>query len=45
MLLFFFIIDLYFLIPTLIAQILISTAELVTTTRIPTNDANAEIET
>ena len=45
MLLFFFIIDLYFLIPAVIAQIFFSTAELVTTTRIPTNEANAEIET
>ena len=45
MLLFFFIIDLYFLIPAVIAQIFIPTAELVTTTRTPTNDANAEIET
>ena len=42
---FFFIIDLYFLIPTMIAQMFISTAELVIPTETQTNKANAEIET
>ena len=40
----FFIIDLYFLIPPVIEQILIPTVELVTPTVIATNEANAEIE-
>ena len=38
-------IDLYFLIPTVTAQIFIPTAELVMPTGIQTNEANAEIET
>ena len=42
---FFFIIDLYCLIPAVIAQILIPTAEIVIPTGIQTNGANAEIET
>ena len=45
LLLLFFSIDLYFLIPSIIAQIFIPTAELVTPTGIATNEANAEIET
>ena len=45
LLLLFFIIDLYFLIPAVIAQIFIPTAELVILTGIATNKANAEIET
>ena len=43
MLLFFFIIDLYFLIPAVIAQIFIPTAVIPTGTQ--TNKANAKIET
>ena len=43
--LFFSIIDLYFLIPEVIAQIFICTAELVASTGIPTNETNAESET
>ena len=35
----------YFLIPAMIAQIFIHTAELVIPTGTPTNEANAEIET
>ena len=42
---FFFIIDLYFLISAVIAQMFIPTAELVIPTGISTNEANAEIET
>ena len=42
---FFFIIDLYFLIPAVIAQSLIPTAKLVIPTGAQTNEANAEIET
>ena len=42
---FFFIIDLYFLIPAVTAQMFIPTAELVIPTRTQTNEANAEIET
>ena len=42
---FFFIIDLYFLIPSKIAQICIPTLELVIQTGSQTNEANAEIET
>ena len=42
---FFLIIDLYFLIPAVIAQIFNSTAELAIPTGIPTNKAKAEIET
>ena len=38
-------IDLYFLIPAVTAQIFNSTAELVMPNGIPTNEANAEIET
>ena len=38
-------IDLYFLIPAMIARILIPTAELLIATGIATNEANAEIET
>ena len=45
LLLLFFIIDLYFLIPAVIVQIFIPTAELVILTGIATNEANAEIET
>ena len=45
LLLLFFIIDLYFLIPALIAQIFNPTAELVIPTRTQTNEANAKIET
>ena len=41
---FFFIIDLYFLIPAVIAQIYIPTEELVVPTGTQTNEANAEIE-
>ena len=45
--LFFFIliIDLYYLIPAVIAQILNHTAELAVLTRTQTNNANAKIET
>ena len=39
------IIDLYFLIPAVITQIFIVAAELVIPAGIPTNEANAEIET
>ena len=42
---FFFIIDLYFLIPAVIALIFLPTAELVIPTGTQTNKANAEIET
>ena len=42
---FFLISDIYFLIPAMIAQIFIHTAELVIPTGTPTNEANAEIET
>ena len=42
---FFLIIDLYFLIPAMIAQIFNLTAELVMSTGKATNDVNAEIET
>ena len=42
---FFFIIDLYFLIPAFIAQIFKPTAELVIPLRIPTEGARAKIET
>ena len=42
---FFLIIDLYFLIPEVIAQIFNPTAELVITTGIATNKVNAETET
>ena len=42
---FFYIINSYFLIPTVIAQIVILTAETVITTGIATNEASAEIET
>ena len=45
LLLLFFIIDLYFLIPALIAQIFNPTAELVIPTGTQTNEANAKIET
>ena len=38
-------IDLYFLIPAMIAQMFIPTAELVIPTGTQTNEANAEIET
>ena len=38
-------IDLYFLIPEVIAKIFNPTAELVIPTGIPTNEANGEIET
>ena len=41
---FFFIIDLYFLIPAVIEQIFILTAELVIPTGTKTNEANAEIQ-
>ena len=37
--------DLYFLIPAVITQIFIVAAELVIPAGIPTNEANAEIET
>ena len=43
--LFFFVIDLYFLIPAVTAQIFVPTAELVIPTGTQTNEANAEIET
>ena len=43
--LYFLIIDLYLLLPSVIAQIFNPTAELVIPTGTPTNDANAEIET
>ena len=43
--LFFLIIDLYYLIPTVIAQIFNPTAELAIPTGTSTNEANAEIET
>ena len=42
---FFFIIDLYFLIPAMIAQMFNPTTELVILTGTQTNEANAEIET
>ena len=42
---FFLMIDLYFLIPAISAQIFIPTAELVIATGTPTNETNAEIET
>ena len=42
---FFFMIDLYLLIPEVIAQILIPTTELVISTGLAANEANAEIET
>ena len=42
---FFFIIDLYFLIPAVIAQIFILPAELAIPTGTRTNEVNAEIET
>ena len=45
MVLYFLIIDLYFLIPTTIAQIFSPTAELVIPTGIPTKEAKAEMET
>ena len=38
-------IDLYFIIPAVIAQIFIHTAELVIPTEIQTNEVDAEIET
>ena len=38
-------IDLYFLIPSVNAQIFNPTAELIIPTKTPTNDPNAEIET
>ena len=41
---FFFIIDLYFLIPAVVTQIFISIAELVIPTETQANEANAEIE-
>ena len=44
MLLFFFIIDFYFLIPAVIAQIFIPTADLEITTVTQANEVNAEIE-
>ena len=44
-LLFFLMIDLYFLIPAVNAQIFNPTAELVMPTGMPTNETNAEIET
>ena len=43
--LFFLIINLYFLITAVIAQIFIPTAKLAIPTATPTNDTNAEIET
>ena len=42
---FFFIIDLYFLIPAVNSQIFIPIAELVIPTRTQTNEANVKIET
>ena len=42
--LFFLIIDLYLLIPTVVAQIFIPTAELAIPKGTPTNEVNAEIE-
>ena len=45
LLLFFLIIDLYLLIPAVIAQIFIPTEKLVRPTGIAPNEANAEIET
>ena len=42
---FFFIIDLYFLIPAVNSQIFIPIAEFVIPTRTQTNEANVEIET
>ena len=42
---FFMTFDLYFLIPAVIAQIFIPTAELLIPTGTQTNEANAEIET
>ena len=42
---FYFMIDLYFLIPAVIAQFLIPTADLLIPTGTPTNEENAEIET
>ena len=42
---FFLIIDLYFVIPEVIAQIFNPTAELVMPKGIPTNEANSEIKT
>ena len=44
-LLLFFIIDVYFLIPAVISKIFIPTAELVIPTGTETNEANSEIET
>ena len=44
-LLFFFIIDLYFLISTVIAETFIPAAQLVISTLTRTNEANAKIET
>ena len=41
----FLIIDLYFLIPAVIGQIVIPTAELIIPTETQTNEANTEIET
>ena len=41
---FYFMIDLYFLIPAVIAQFLIPTADLLIPTGTPTNEENAEIE-
>ena len=43
--LFFFTIDLYFLIPAITAQMFNPTAELIIPTGISTNEGNAEIET
>ena len=43
--LFFLIIDLYFFIPEITAQIFLPTAELGLSTETPTNRANAEIKT
>ena len=43
--LFFFVIDLYFLIPVVTAQIFIPTVELAIPTGTTANEANAEIET
>ena len=45
MLLFFLIIDLYFLIPTVIAQIFNPIAELVISIEIPTKETKEEMET
>ena len=42
---FFLIIDLYFLIPTILAQIFNFTEELLIPIEMPTNEAKAEIET